>query len=1461
MLEASAFLDESRFPATMPDAAEAFEPGAPYRLGPATIEVEPGAMAMATTLADYSPARGHLMELQLYNQWLALKGIASGHDAQRAQARLTELSAQRIAGSRSAALAAELSREGIAPEQAPTAAEAAPEAAVDRLPDPPSADGVDVELAWIAGDGERELRPNPENGMFELVEVAADGRERSRMVSPERAVRMIREQGFAADFTPGELTREQAAYARAVDRLDLDAARARSSASRERLRTETAKRYASAIERKASGVRAQNPAIAARLDQIAAGLRDGSIGVDAPAASRLAGAGKLAPADMAALADELGIAAEGVSGRPAEDAPGLATEAAQAPAEPDRGAAPIGDSRIGAPAEEPDDEIAQAAAMRAAMADAAGEFGGDIEDGGFDDLADDFAADLSPEGFDEFYEERADIDAAIAEELYPGPDRGGAGGAAGNEEEHLEADEPAPEFEDDGPAAEEAETVPTAAEEAAVPTAPPEEAETAEALAEEAMPTLTWSVFEARFEPVGDSEDGEMEQIDVESDIALDLASGTATVTTWHDGLESYSAELSAGEAAELIRRDGFVPNFEMQDLSAAAAERLRSLMSADAEEPPDPAAPGAPEPERKAVAQEAIVESAGEESAAEAPMAGTNRPAEAPAEARAARAEHPAPYAAQVNAGGARRAPEADPQATRAEAAARTLDGMVRRASMPQGTDAAAPLAGNGEPLASARQLGILADGVRSGAILPDDPGLARVLETGGDRGAASSAIEAHAEALGLETREQRAARQTAGRASSTRPPSPRRRSNDSSAGRNAAASPKPSAHSGQPASPRAATVAGALSAMADEARAQEDALSKAGSKGLPQTVEGERMASANMLNAAAWAVSDGRVASDDPYVTEIMISGGGWKETRTLLNRRADQIGLGVINGGPAQQAFEAQASGRARAALPTHGAESQAVPADARDVVTMMLPSTFGKTKGGKPIPTAEFGRDRRNGRAQVKVTLPPGTVGSDGRALSAGLVFCDPAAIASLPDGTIEVDLSRSEDATVFLPGGGKVEIPAEELALAASKAHRARPQEAGAEHGRARARARAEARGQAAGKTAAGPAAAPDFEGVMRQLSDLHRDYERLLANYNELSANYDSLASRVGQLEGAPAAAPGRSDLDKSRAATAGDGLQAPPSAPASESSAEAPAPEPETMEAKDPRDVLRSQKQAEGGFALSLPEHYAGKNSSHIRWTLTNSDGLGFWVDWSENLRECMAFPLDRGVFDMEEVGVSHDSNPEVALQQLLGELNELYGVEVSQGESPAYSLDHGRDAGVVLFELRDFLPDDLENRCFHSRLAVDVRRQSARVFSYGDGGVISADISMDDALGLLDELDYGLIEDRSTASPEDFGMLDDARRVRALLLGGRGVTPLADGSTLNPPARPIEMKTASPGPFERLAEKAGFPTGRKGISGKPPAAHAADDARPKADFKSSAEALGEHSPAETRAQGKKPQ
>lgn len=456
-----------------------------------------------------------------------------------------------------------------------------------------------------------------------------------------------------------------------------------------------------------------------------------------------------------------------------------------------------------------------------------------------------------------------------------------------------------------------------------------------------------------------------------------------------------------------------------------------------------------------------------------------------------------PRAYSAQVDAGGGA------PRASAAEAAARSVEELA--ASIAGG---AAP--GPGKKAATERQLEIIAGGLRSGAIAPEAAGLAEMMAAGGERDAASELIHDHAAALGIKTREEKSA-QTA----------PRR-----GRGERAAASPDPAAKA----------AAAALDAWSELA------------KGARKTDGGEDLATSAMLRRAARAVEDGAVGADDPLLAAVLESRGQWDATRRLLDERRADIGVDEYGPRRGQEREAWKAAGKARAAaraarpderLGSHDAPDAppaAAPDAAADCVTLTLPPTLGIDAKGGPIPPASIGDDRKTGARRAKVTIPPGTVAPGGRDISGALLYVDVSAIAEMPDGSLEVDLSASKPVTLYLAGGGKAKMPASDLAQAAARSRRAVPQEAGRERGRRRAEARAaaasrdphgsapQAKGgetRAPGDAAAASAPGSDAEALRALLEEVSEKYSALESSYARMASELERVSARLAALEGA----------------------------------------------------------------------------------------------------------------------------------------------------------------------------------------------------------------------------------------------------------------------------------------------------------------------------------------------------
>ena len=905
MFEAWTFLDAQRYQPALPEMPEAFEPGGIWQLAsaPAT-EIPAAAMPYASLLAGYRPGADRNLGMGLLALWQRQSGL-SGPQVARAVTRFVGLSAP--ASAREPAARAPEPRP--APEKAP-----APARAVDRLPNPPDQDDLDVELSWTTG--ERDLRPLP-NGMFELAEPSPGGGEKTRRLSPEAAVRMIREEGFAPDFEPGELTRAQARYAAAVDALDLAAAEARAASTRAAGARRTAERLADRAAERAG--KAEGADLAAALSRVAAGLRDGSIDPDGPAASRIGGKGEIEGGELAELAREaLASASPEASGGGGNGGEGSPSEARE--------------------------EQAAAAGMES--------------------------------------EPRPAAQSAPAPESRPKP---------------------------------EAVPVPPAAQPQAAAR------EGADLPDHDDIPPL--SAYEGMAEAYGDAAE---------------------------DYYEGYYEEMDSIDAAIAEELGGY---------ASAAAEAGRGR-GAEPRQEPEPE----PEPEPQAEAAE------------------------------------PRAYSAQVDAGGGAR------PASAAEAAARSVEELA--ASIAGG---AAP--GPGKKAATKRQLEIIAGGLRSGAIAPEAAGLAEMMAGGGERDAASELIHDHAAALGLKPREDKSA-----------PAEPRRRRDD----RAAASS-----------DPEVEAVVETLDAWSESA------------KNVRKTDDGKDLASSAMLYTVARAVEEGRVGIDDPLLAEVIGSRGQWDATRKLLDDRHADIGVDEYGPrrGREREAWKAAGKERAerRAArlderLGSHDSPdgATATPPDAAaDCVTLTLPPTLGIDAKGAPIPPVAVGADRKTGKRRAKVTIPPGTVAPGGRDVSAALLYVDVSAIAEMPDGSLEVDLSASRPVTLYLAGGGRAEMPAADLALAAEGSRRAMPQEAGRAHGRVRAEARAAApsrepegpaprprRGETpsqgdAAKPEAVQAAGSDAEALRALLEEVSEKYSALESSYARMASELERVSARLAALEGA----------------------------------------------------------------------------------------------------------------------------------------------------------------------------------------------------------------------------------------------------------------------------------------------------------------------------------------------------
>lgn len=1027
MFEAWTFLDAQRYQPALPDMPEAFEPGETWELSSApSADVPPAAMPYTTLLAGYRPGADRNLGMGLLALWQRQSGL-SGPQVARAVTRFAGLSVPAPArgpeGVAATSAEPEISRKRQDTPRGPRA--------LDRLPNPPDQDDLDVELSWTTG--ERDLRPL-RNGMFELIEPAPGGGEKSRRLSPEAAVRMIREESFAPDFTPGELTRAQARYAEAVEALDLGAAEARAASEREALRLQTAERYAERASERAG--KAEGAELSAALAKVAAGLREGSIDPDGTAASRIGGKGPIAADELAELAAAALASVPQEASDGGENAgEGSPSEMREKPAEP----------AVEGPAQEASTEQAGAAPAAAGM-----------------EPEPQLKPEPQPQHEPEPQLESEPQTAAQSDpetEPVPGPDSAAWEGAD------------FPDYDD--------------------------------------IPPL--SAYEGMAEAYGDAAEdyygGYYEEMDsINAAIAEELG-----------GYASAAAEAGRAMGPEREGASAAGAAFAGQAEQGAAPRRetgTRPETAAHVE--PEPAPQDEPEPQAQAADRANPETRAGSELGRK------------PAPQRA--------YSAQVDAGGGVR------RASAAEAAARSVEELA--ASIAAG---AAP--GSGKKAATERQLETIARGLRSGAIAPEAAGLAEMMASGGERDAASELIHDHAPALGIKTREDKAAtakpRAGAGDAASAEAArAAREGGREQRSGRNRAAASS---------DPEVEAVVETLDAWSELA------------KNVRQTDDGKDLATTAMLYRAARAVEEGRVGLDDPLLAAILESHGQWDATRTLLDERHADIGVKEYGPrrGREREAWKAAGKERAErraariderlASRDAPDGATAAPPDAAADCVTLTLPPTLGIDAKNDPIPPVAIGDDRKTGERRAKVTIPPGTVAPGGRDISAALLYVDVSAVAEMPDGSLEVDLSASRPVTLYLAGGGKAELSAADLAQAAEGSRRAMPQEAGRAHGRARAEARIAAAsrepegaaprarrgdwpsqggpGQAQGgetpsrasaaKPKAASAAGDDAQALRALLEEVSEKYSALESGYARMASELERVSARLAALEGA----------------------------------------------------------------------------------------------------------------------------------------------------------------------------------------------------------------------------------------------------------------------------------------------------------------------------------------------------
>lgn len=107
--------------------------------------------------------------------------------------------------------------------------------------------------------------------------------------------------------------------------------------------------------------------------------------------------------------------------------------------------------------------------------------------------------------------------------------------------------------------------------------------------------------------------------------------------------------------------------------------------------------------------------------------------------------------------------------------------------------------------------------------------------------------------------------------------------------------------------------------------------------------------------------------------------------------------------------------------------------------------------------------------------------------------------------------------------------------------------------------------------------------------------------------------------------------------------------------------------------------------------FTLSGPETSRNtlNGALHVEWYLLGKGGRGYYISWVEaafdtGRPECMAFKAKVGfngfvrVTNWNEKAVSHNRDAARALEEVVKQLTELYGVDVSVGD-PASALRPG--------------------------------------------------------------------------------------------------------------------------------------------------------------------------------------